>query len=191
MFIVTNTSRDGTYTPSVFVRKEDAENFKRNLALRNAWLSMHGENYAENLFSSSIDTLNELFRRIGDNLSYSAFSDEERELIDGFIEFLESKGCSFYQRADYILYGDDSYNSIQLFEVPAPCDIQTSAGKATAVAYDDGCAKGVHLMLNDTIVCALDVYEAENGGEARILAYKLEYGEDEEEAPVACITINR
>ena len=70
----------------------------------------------------------------------------------------------------------------------------TSAGVITTRFYDDGCAKGIQVLLNDTIVAILDVYEpieGETEGEARVLVYKKEYAEDEEEAPIECVTINR
>ena len=72
--------------------------------------------------------------------------------------------------------------------------MQTSAGKITTRLYDDGIAKGIQILLDDNIVAMLDVYEPSEGeteGEARVLAYKKIYAEDEEEAPIACITINR
>ena len=72
--------------------------------------------------------------------------------------------------------------------------MQTSAGIITTQTYDDGIAKGIHILLDGEIVAALDVYEPSEGeteGEARVLVYKKEYAEDEEEAPIECITINR
>ena len=72
--------------------------------------------------------------------------------------------------------------------------MKTSAGTITTRTYDDGCAKGIQILLDDTIVAMLDVYEAQEGeseGEARVLVYKKEYADDEEEAPIECITINR
>lgn len=72
--------------------------------------------------------------------------------------------------------------------------IQTSAGFAKTQNYDDGCAKGIQVLLGNEIVCALDVYEPVEGeleGEARVLVYKAEYAEDEEEAPIACVSVNR
>lgn len=72
--------------------------------------------------------------------------------------------------------------------------MKTSAGTITTEFYDDGIAKGVKVMLDGNIVAMLDVYEPEeneNEGEARVLVYKKEYAEDEEEAPIECITINR
>ena len=70
----------------------------------------------------------------------------------------------------------------------------TSAGVITTRFYDDGIAKGIQIFLDDEIVAMLDVYEPSEGeteGEARVLVYRKEYAEDEEEAPIACITINR
>lgn len=72
--------------------------------------------------------------------------------------------------------------------------MNTSAGTITTHFYDDGCAKGIQILLDDTIVAMLDVYEPVDGeteGEARVLVYKKEYAEDEEESPIECITINR
>ncbi len=72
--------------------------------------------------------------------------------------------------------------------------MKTSAGIITTKFYDDGVAKGVQILLDDTIVAMLDVYEPVDGetqGEARVLVYKNTYDDDEEEEPIACITINR
>ena len=72
--------------------------------------------------------------------------------------------------------------------------MQTSAGKITTRFYDDGCAKGIQVLLDDSIVAMLDVYEPLDGeieGEARVLVYKKTYAEDEEESPIECVTINR
>ena len=75
------------------------------------------------------------------------------------------------------------------------CDtIDTSAGKISTQTYDDGCAKGIKVLLDDTIVAMLDVYEPkerESEGDARVLVYKKDYSEDEEETPIACVSINR
>ena len=73
-------------------------------------------------------------------------------------------------------------------------NMKTSAGVITTQLYDDGIAKGIQILLDGTIVAMLDVYEPSEGeteGEARVLVYKKEYAEDEEEAPIECITINR
>ena len=196
MFIVTNTTIDGTNKPVVFVRKEDALRFKRNLVLGDAYLSMLGEDFARMLDDDKCEQYNDLLRRIGSDFRFTPQKEEEIALLAAFESFLKSKGVEFEDEADYIRYDEDLFLSVQLFDVPAPCDIQTSAGMATAVAYNDGCAKGVQIWLDDNIVCALDVYEkdfdgCEYSGEARVMAYKTEYGEDEEEAPIACITINR
>jgi hypothetical protein len=72
--------------------------------------------------------------------------------------------------------------------------MKTSAGTITTRFYDDGCAKGIQIMLDGNIVAMLDVYEPTEGeseGEVRVLVYKKEYAENEEEAPIECITINR
>ena len=75
-----------------------------------------------------------------------------------------------------------------------PIDNVTSAGAITTRFYDDEIAKGIQIMLDNNIVAMLDVYGAEDSeteGEARVLVYKKEYAEDQEEAPIACITVNR
>ena len=72
--------------------------------------------------------------------------------------------------------------------------MKTSAGVISTQFYDDGIAKGIQILLNDTIVAMLDVYEPVDGeaeGEARVLVYKASYDEGEEEEPIECITINR
>lgn len=191
MFVITKTTHDGTEKPVLFIHKEKAIRYKRNLVLSDAYLSMFGEDFAQQLEASKLERFNDLLRYIGSNFNTSFFDSDDDELLASFESFLIEKGCSLCEEADYVYYDEQLFLSVQLFDVPAPCDIQTSAGRATAVAYDDGCAKGVQIWLDDNIVCALDVYEEELGGEARVLAYKKEYGEDEEEAPIACISINR
>ena len=67
--------------------------------------------------------------------------------------------------------------------------MKTSAGTITTRFYDDGCAKGIQIFLDDEIVAILDVYETSEGeteGEARVLVYKKDLDE-----PTHCITINR
>lgn len=196
MFIITKTTHDGTEKPVIFINKEAALRYKRNLVLNDAYLSLLGEDFARTLDTNKVEQFNTLLNYIKSNFYTSSFGEDDAKLLAAFESFLREKGCSLDDEADYIYYGDRSYLSVQVFDVPAPCDIQTSAGMATAVAYDDGCAKGVQILLNDNIVCALDVYEkefegSEYSGEARVLAYKVEYAEDEAEAPIACIAINR
>ena len=68
---------------------------------------------------------------------------------------------------------------------------KTSAGEITTRFYDDGCAKGIQIFLDDEIVAMLDVYEPSEGeteGEARVLVYQKSPDFDE---PTHCITINR
>lgn len=71
---------------------------------------------------------------------------------------------------------------------------KTSAGVITTCFYDDGVAKGVQILLDGAIVAMLDVYEPKEGeteGEARVIVYKKVYGDDEEEEPIACVSVNR
>ena len=67
--------------------------------------------------------------------------------------------------------------------------MKTSAGTITIRYYDDGIAKGVQILLDDTVVAMLDVFEISVGemeGEARVLVYNTDCDE-----PIECITINR
>lgn len=51
--------------------------------------------------------------------------------------------------------------------------VKTSAGVITTQAYDDGIAKGIKVLLNDDIICIVDVFEeAERRGETRVITYK-------------------
>lgn len=63
----------------------------------------------------------------------------------------------------------------------------TKAGKIKTRFYDDGCAKGVEILLNDDIVCMLDVMEHQTEGGTRLIVYA-EYSEDE---PTHTIEINK
>ena len=72
--------------------------------------------------------------------------------------------------------------------------MKTSAGTITTKFYDDGIAKGVQILLDGKIVVMLDVYETQNDeleGEARVLVYKKEYHQDEDDSPIECVVINR
>ena len=99
-----------------------------------------------------------------------------------------------YEFTDEYLYYECYLKEHDIEEKPRMNEFKTSAGIITTNFYDDGIAKGIQILLNDTIVCMLDVYEPEDGekeGEARVLVYKKEYDEDEEEVPTHCIIINR
>ena len=67
--------------------------------------------------------------------------------------------------------------------------MKASAGTITTRYYDDGIAKGVQILLDDTVVAMLDVFDPsaeEMVGEARVLVYHQDCAE-----PIECITINR
>ena len=55
---------------------------------------------------------------------------------------------------------------------------KTKAGVITTRFYDDGIAKGVEILLNDEIVCMLDVMEHPTEGGTRLIVYA-NYNEDE------------
>lgn len=63
----------------------------------------------------------------------------------------------------------------------------TKAGVITTRFYDDGIAKGVEILLNDEIVCMLDVMEHPTEGGSRLIVYA-NYNEDE---PTHIIEINK
>lgn len=84
-------------------------------------------------------------------------------------------------------------NTFNIYKITLENSFKTSAGTISTRTYDDSCAKGIQVLLDDTIVAMLDVYEPKEGeseGEARVLIYKKDYPEDEE-APIACVSINR
>lgn len=63
----------------------------------------------------------------------------------------------------------------------------TNEGVIEVRFYDDGMAKGAEILLNDMIVCMLDVMEHPTDGGARVIVYA-EYNEDE---PTHVIEINK
>ena len=65
--------------------------------------------------------------------------------------------------------------------------IKTNEGIITAMPYDDGIAKGVKLLLNDELVCMLDVMTHPTEGGTRLIVYS-NYYEDE---PTYIIDINK
>lgn len=65
--------------------------------------------------------------------------------------------------------------------------VETNAGVITVVPYDDGMGKGIQLLLNDDIVCMLDVMEHPTEGGTRLIVYA-DYYEDE---PNYVIDINK
>lgn len=65
--------------------------------------------------------------------------------------------------------------------------VETNVGVITAVPYDDGMGKGIQLLLNDDIVCMLDVMEHPAEGGTRLIVYA-DYYEDE---PNYVIDINK
>lgn len=67
-------------------------------------------------------------------------------------------------------------------------EVDTSCGRLSAVSYDDGCAKGIQIMLNDEIITAIDVLNENDGvpGEVRTLIYA---NTDNPDEPSHCITV--
>ena len=66
-------------------------------------------------------------------------------------------------------------------------EYKTNAGVITTRFYDDGIARGVEVLLNNDIVCMLDVMEHPTEGGTRLIVYS-EYHEDE---PTHIIEINK
>lgn len=198
MYIVTIATDYGNYTPAVFRTKDEAAFYKRAVAITNAaesnYVDYFGEEFGEDRLGALLLLCDKLRNAIQAGGTF-VYTPEENDLANSFVSFLEKEyGCRFSETSDCIVYTDDSVNHIEVFDVPGFSAIQTSAGTASSMSYDDGCAKGIHIFLDEEIVCSLDVYEPEEGeteGEARVLAYKKEYADDEEESPIACISINR
>lgn len=65
--------------------------------------------------------------------------------------------------------------------------IETSLGELRATVYDDGCAKGIQIKLNDQIIAAIDVLNNSGSipGEARALVYS----KKESDEPTDCFHI--
>ena len=65
--------------------------------------------------------------------------------------------------------------------------MMTKAGEVRARSYDDGCAKGVEILLNGEIVCMLDVMEHPTEGGTRLIVY----AEKNEDEPTHTIEIHK
>jgi hypothetical protein len=63
----------------------------------------------------------------------------------------------------------------------------TKAGEVRARFYDDGCAKGVEILLNGEIVCMFDVMEHPTEGGTRLIVY----AEKSEDEPTHTIEIHK
>ena len=52
-------------------------------------------------------------------------------------------------------------------------EVDTSCGRLKAVSYDNGCARGIQILLDDEIITAIDVLNENDGvpGEVRALVY--------------------
>ena len=193
MFVVIQSSITGAQQPALFRNKEDAIFYKRCSALSEAYSGTLGEEFVALLPAEQIEIVPEIFDKVGRFIPEREYTMCEIQLLEKFERFLVARKSCFTEYEDMIM--DPVYECIHFQVFEAPCgEIETSAGIASTVVYDDGCAKGIHVLLDDNIVCSLDVYDAQEDnteGEARVLVYKKEYGEDEEESPIDCITINK
>ena len=83
----------------------------------------------------------------------------------------------FYFRSDdgdiWKLVFDKEKNEVVELAGNELYEVNTSCGRLKAVSYDDGCARGIQIMLNDYIIAAVDVINENNGipGEVRALVY--------------------
>lgn len=202
MYFVIHSNIYGAKKPVAFQNKTDAEFFKRSNivveAVRSGYYDKysdsHGDHHAAVLSKFAIKLMRQLESKI---YKFPQMTEEEKIVYGEFVSILEkSDNVSFTESGDFITFSDDTYVCYQIFEMPEviPAGVQTDAGEATVHYYDDGCANGVQIQLDGNIVCALDVYrssEGESVGEARVLVYKKVYPEDEEEAPIECVSINR
>ena len=114
--------------------------------------------------------------------------------IDICDDDIKTKLSEYFDTNVTSIHIDDCECDIGVWVVYKENDIKTTAGKITTRYYDDTIAKGIQILLDDNIVAALDVYEPSNGenvGEARVLVYKKNYDENEEESPICCVSINR
>lgn len=200
MYFVIHTNVYGSHKPVAFTNLVEATFYKRCMSVIEASRSGHLDNFSEkhgDIAGDRMISLSVSLLKTIESGTYSyCFSKEESEVFDQFVTFLEGAGNNLSAKADYINFSDETFVGYEVHEMPEviPASYETNAGKATIRYYDDGCADGVQILLDDTIVCALDVYapaEGEKEGEARVLVYKKEYAEDEEEAPIECIAINR
>ena len=64
--------------------------------------------------------------------------------------------------------------------------MKTKAGLITTRFYDDGIAKGIQVLLDNELVCMLDIMEEEYEG-TRLIVYS-KYNEDE---PTHIIEVNK
>ena len=142
---------------------------------------------------------------IGDNWFYfGGFTAAEYDVVEEYIQAIPKETIIqeiFETLQEFRIEFEDEYLYYEYYlkenGIEEVCKInifKTSAGIITTAFYDDGIAKGVQISLDGVIVAMLDVYEPtdeEDEGEARVLVYKKQYTEEEEEDPIACITINR
>ena len=83
----------------------------------------------------------------------------------------------FYFRGDdgdiWKLVFDKEKNEVVELAGSELYEVDTSCGRLKAVSYDDGCAKGIQIMLDDKIITAIDVLNKNDGvpGEVRALIY--------------------
>ena len=95
IYVVTNTTPIGSYTPSVFTKKENAVQWRKECA-------------ADNIYSAYEDELKEGF----DDLEFERSTEAILEFADRELDEVE-----IHSNEIDIYYADDSYNILQLFEV--------------------------------------------------------------------------
>jgi hypothetical protein len=194
MYIVIQSSISGAQAPHIFAHREDAIFHKRCLAISEAYVTTLGQEFTKTMQFHQLSLVPTIFDKIARFVPEDEWDPAEMQIVEEFERFLVSHKACFTEYTDLIVDPVYNYVYFQVFEVRSPSEQETSAGFASANAYDDGCAKGIHIRLDNEIVCSLDVLEPQKNaeeGEARVLVYKKEYAADDEEAPIACIAINK
>lgn len=101
IYIVTNTTPTGNYTPSIFTKATKAYKWMKELAV-------------ENIKAAYEDELKEEFEDLygSDDLEFEGSEEAILEFADENLDDVK-----IYTDEIDIYYGDDSFNIIQLFEV--------------------------------------------------------------------------
>lgn len=103
--------------------------------------------------------------------------------------------CAPKHEIEFCFAGEDAENWKFVWDSKEECfrnlsgqvvyDVPTALGQLSVRAYDDGCAKGIQIILDGNIVSAVDVLNEKDGvpGEARALVYS----KKDIDEPTSCI----
>ena len=110
MFILTNVTPQGNYTPSLFDTEKEAVDFSKQLFCEN-YISAFENNFVE-------EDIIELFCSANNCKPINIC--ESKDLIEGFINFVcnkdKEKDFEYTEKEWRIDYSDDSFNIIQIFD---------------------------------------------------------------------------